>query len=315
MARENRTTNTSQVTRLVHSALKQKGYAAKIVSISHLDDLKEEINRHHNQGVLDEALYQAYLAGFEFGIPANFPDAKSLVITSVPHPQQRVNFNFKGRSYHLTVPPTYSHETDKIVENILSDILKPKGFNLYPAAVPQKLLAVRSGLAKYGKNNITYIEGMGSFYRLKTFLSDLPTIEDIWFESQLLEQCNTCDAGVKECPTDAIVPHRFLIQAEQCLTFHNERPNEFPDWIKLSWHNCLIGCMVCQLACPANKRFFNWFEEEGSFTEEETELILKGTSPKQLPHATVEKLEKFYLLDQMDVIPRNLDVLIKQGSS
>jgi len=72
--------------------------------------------------------------------------------------------------------------------------------------------------------------------------------------------------------------------------------------------------MYCQLACPANKRSFLWFEEKGSFTEEETELILKGTSPKQLPHATVEKLEKLYLLDQMDVIPRNLDVLIKQGS-
>lgn len=58
MAGENRATNTSQVTRLVYSALKQKGYAGRIVSISHLDDLKEEFEHHRNQGVLDEALYQ-----------------------------------------------------------------------------------------------------------------------------------------------------------------------------------------------------------------------------------------------------------------
>lgn len=310
------TSGISQITKQVYSRLEQKGYRGKIVPIQHLADLKEEFEHHHNQGVFDEALYQAYLAGFEFGIPEHFPDAKSLVITSAPQPQQKVNFNFKGRPYHLTVPPTYSHKTDEIVENILSDILKPKGFNLFPAVLPVKLLAVHSGLSKYGKNNITYIEGMGSFYRLKAFLSDLPTAEDNWFGLQMMEQCNKCSACANKCPTGAIIPHRFLIQAEKCLTFHNERPDEFSDWIELCWHNCLIGCMYCQLACPVNKRFFRWFEEgQESFTEKETELILKGTSPNQFPQATVEKLKRVCLFDQLDVMLRNLDVLIEQGSS
>jgi len=315
MGERNMTSGISQITKQLYSRLEQKGCRVRIVSIRHLDDLKEEFEHHRNQGVFDETLYQAYLAEFEFGTPEQFPDAKSLVITSAPQPQRKMNFNFKGKSYHFTIPPTYSLKTDEIVRTTLLDILRPKGFNLYPAVVPEKLLAVRSGLAKYGKNNITYIEGMGSFYRLKAFLSDLPAIEDNWFELQLLEQCNTCNACVKKCPTGAIVPHRFLVQAEKCLTFHTERPNEFPDWVEPSWHNCLIGCMYCQLACPANKRFFRWFEGEESFTEKETELILKGTSPNQLPQATVEKLKRLYLLYQLDVIPRNLDVLIKQGSS
>lgn len=315
MGERNMTSGISQITKQVYSRLEQKGYAGRIVAIKHLDDLKEEIERRRNQGVFDEALYQAYLAGFEFGIPEHFPDAKSLVITSAPQPQRRVNFNFKGRLYHLIIPPTYSYETDEIVENILSDILKPRGFNLYPAVVPVKLLAVHSGLAKYGKNNITYVEGMGSFHKLKAFLSDLPAVEDIWLGLQLLEQCNTCTACIKQCPTGAIVPHRFLIQAEKCLTFHNERPEEFPDWIEPSWHNCLIGCMYCQLACPANKRFFRWFDEEESFTEEETEAILRGTSLNQFPEATVEKLRRTFLSDQLDVLPRNLNVLLEQRLS
>ena len=310
------TTNASEVTRLVYSELERKGYRGKIVAIQHLNDLREEIEAYYNEGVLDKTLYREYLASFEFGIPKDFPTARSLVITSAPQPQQRVNFNFKGRSYHLTVPPTYSHKTDEIVENILSDILKLKGFNLYQAAVPEKLLAVRSGLAKYGKNNITYIEGMGSFYRLKAFLSDLPAIEDNWFELQLLEQCNTCNACVKKCPTSAIISHRFLIHAEKCLTFHNERQAEFPDWIEPSWHNCLIGCMDCQSVCPANKKFIKWFEEKGSFTEKETELILRGTSYYQLPRATIGKLQRLYLSDGIiDRTPRNLNVLIEQHST
>ena len=70
--------------------------------------------------------------------------------------------------------------------------------------------------------------------------------------------------------------------------------------------------MKCQLCCPADKKFFNWFEEKESFTEEETELILKGASRYQLSRATIGKLQRLYLLDDIDVMPRNLNALIKQ---
>ncbi len=52
-----------------------------------------------------------------------------------------------------------------------------------------------------------------------------------------------------------------------------------------------------------------------SFTEKETKLILHGTSPNQLPQATAEKLKRLCLLYQLDVFPRNLDVLFERGSS
>ena len=34
---------------------------------------------------------------------------------------------------------------------------------------------------------------------------------------------------------------------------NNERKGEFPRWIWPSWHNCLVGCLSCQKACPVNK--------------------------------------------------------------
>ncbi len=313
---ENMITNVSDVTKLVHSELEQNGYKGRVVSIQHINDLKKEIGAHYNEGVIDKALYHEYLADFKFEIPAAFPTDSSLIITSAPQPQYRVNFTFKGRLFQFIIPPQYSHKTDESVEDVLSGVLKPNGFNLRPASLPEKLLAVHSGLAKYGKNNISYIEGLGSFYRLRTFYSDLPAIDDSWQELQLMEQCNKCRACVNKCPTGAIVQHRFLIQAEKCLTFHNERQAEFPDWIEPSWHNCLIGCMDCQSVCPANKKLLSWFEEKESFTEEETELILKGTSRHQLPRATIDKLQRLYLSDSIiDRMPRNLSVLIEQYST
>jgi len=37
--------------------------------------------------------------------------------------------------------------------------------------VPIDRLAVRGGLATYGRNNVTYVPGMGSFHRLSAFYS------------------------------------------------------------------------------------------------------------------------------------------------
>lgn len=304
--------NVSDITKLVYSELEQNGYKGRVVSIQHIDDLKKGIAVHYNEGVIDKTLYDEYLADFNFEIPADFPAVSTLIVTSAPQPQYRVSFTFKGGLYQFIMPPTYSHETDGSVEDVLLDVLRPQGFNLRRASLPEKLLAVHSGLAKYGRNNISYIEGLGSFYRLRTYYSDLPAVDDGWQELQLMEQCNKCRACVNKCPTRAIVEDRFMIQAEKCLTFHNERKDEFPDWIDRSWHNCLIGCMECQSVCPANKKLLHWYEEKESFTEEEGELILGGASHCQLPRETIGKLQRLYLLDDLEIIPRNLNVLIQQ---
>jgi len=82
----------------------------------------------------------------------------------------------------LIIPPAYSHTPDKIVKKRLVEIFTPKGFSVVQTNLPLKTLAVRSGLAKYGRNNITYIDGMGSFYRLVAYYTDIPPQENNWTE-------------------------------------------------------------------------------------------------------------------------------------
>lgn len=231
----------SGVARQILSGLERKGCRGRIVSIQHIADLKEEIDLSHRQGLIDDLLYRERLTWFQFNFSEALPDARSIIITSAPQPQQKVTFQFQGRACDFTVPPTYSDHTDRLVEKAIMDVLGPLDCHLYKARLPEKLLAVRSGLAKYGKNNIAYIEGLGYFHRLRVFLSDLPAVEDTWSESEMMEQCVKCSACIKKCPTNAILSDRFLIRAERCLTFHNERQAEFPDWIDPAWHNCLIG--------------------------------------------------------------------------
>jgi len=298
----------TNITKLVYSVLEINGYKGKIVSIRHLDDLKEEIQARYKEGVFDINFYQERLSYFQFEIPDTSTNISSIIITSAIQPQKRVSFIFKGKQHYFVVPPTYSYGTDQMVEKVLLDIIKPRGFNLLPVKLPLKLLAVRSGLTKYGRNNIAYIEGAGSFHRLKAFFSDIPANEDNWGSLEMLEQCENCNVCQKKCPTGAIVPHRFVIRAERCLTFHNERNNDFPSWIKQSWHNCVIGCMTCQSVCPANKTSKNWIKDDGEFSEEETRLLLRGVK-HELTGVVTNKLQKLGLLEDFDLLPRNLSVL------
>lgn len=299
---------------LIHQ-LEERGYQGRIVSIRRLHDLQEAFEGSYRQGLLDEEFYQERLTGFVFRPPDDMPEARSLIVVAFRDPQVRFTFSWGGEHIPLIVPPTYLHwrEKDKQVDRILTELLEPEGYRVVQAVVPKKLLAVRSGLAVYGKNNITYVAGLGSFHRLAAFCSDLPCEQDEWGELRMMERCEQCQACVQSCPTSAIVPERFMLHAERCITFRNERPGQvaFPEWMDSSWHNCLVGCMHCQGICPENKDKLSWYEEGVEFSVEETASLLGGIPLAELPGALVQKLERWDLLDLLDILPRNLKVLLE----
>jgi hypothetical protein len=54
----------------------------------------------------------------------------------------------------------------------------------------------------------------------------------------------------------------------------------------------------------------NQLVDAESFSEEETMLILKATPEDCLPIETFKKLERLDLKGRMDILPRNLKVLL-----
>jgi epoxyqueuosine reductase len=297
----------------IEKLFEKQNFRGKIVSIEHVRELQQEIEALHKKDLLDEELYGAYLASFDFKCQHKLPNARSLIIVSVPQPQVRVTFVRENQFYPVIIPPTYSFSTDNQVADLLGAYFEPRGYKLQKVRLPEKLLAVRSGLAQYGKNNITYFAGMGSFHRPVVFISDAPCAEDSWRETSVLDQCENCSACAKACPTDAIGSDRFQLHAERCLTFHNERRNDFPEWLSPAWHNCLVGCMICQKVCPANKELVKWIEAGAAFDHEETALVLDGISENQLPHATLEKLKELNIMEYYSVLGRNLKTLIEKS--
>jgi epoxyqueuosine reductase len=296
----------------LNSSLEAEGYKSRTVSALHVHDLQQRIEEPRAHGLLSEEFYQERLTHFSFELPDTLPKTKSLFVVAVPQPQVRVLFTWRGKPKQVIIPPTYDSHTDKPVENTLSHTLSPQGYRVARALLPVKSLAVLSGLGEYGKNNICYVPGLGSFHRLVAFYSDIACPDDTWREPRTMESCENCQACSRACPTGAIASDRFLIRAERCITFHNERRAEFPAWIDPSWHNCLEGCMYCQRACPENANFRDWAEEGCTFSEEETDLILKSTPPESLPSETARKLVQLSLLEDTHILGRNLRVLLQR---
>ena len=296
--------------------LNAKGFKGKIVSAQCIPDLQESITKFHKQGLIDPDFYKEYKDYFEFQPVAEFGEIKSLFIIIVPQPQYKITFHWNNKEVPLIIPPTYLHGMDIIKKNraFLEEMLKPLGYSVEFARIPQKTLAVRVGLAEYGRNNITYVNDMGSFHRPSTFYSDFPYDQDDWQELRMMDLCKDCSACVRKCPTGAIPEDRFLLRVERCLTFHNEHPADvpFPDWIDPSWHNCLVGCMHCQKVCPANKKVMNWVEPGPTFNGEETEMLLNGAHVEALPAETKRKVEEYDLANYLYVYPRNLGVILKR---
>ncbi len=292
-----------------------RGWQGRIVPISHLDDMKREIRHRYECGLLAEKLYREQLSRFSFEPPGDLPEARSIIVVAVPAPQTRTIFHWHDRRLAVIVPPTYADysATTACVQAVLASWLQRNGYEVAGAQLPLKTLAAWSGLAEYGRNNICYVAGMGSFLQLAGVFSDLPCSEDGWREPGILRRCDSCLACLRCCPTGAIVQDRFLLRAENCLTYHNEAAAEFPSWIHPSWHHCLIGCMKCQKACPENRSVLTWCHDRAEFTEYETACLSECMPFDQLPRQTLAKLQGLQLNEDYRILCRNLSMLLNQA--
>jgi len=298
----------------LNNFLKKYNYKAGIISFSRLKELEKEIEGLYEGKFIDESLYKSYLSGFSFNMKEDSFEPKSIIIIAAPRPQNRIYFNTGKKCFAVLIPPTYIGlgRMDQKIKAILDWYLSGTGYMVKTSRLPEKLLAAYSGLGRYGRNNISYIRDFGSFFSLNSFFSNIDCDYDRWSEKKELEYCLDCKVCLKSCPTGAISVRRFLIHAERCLTFLNEKQGDFPVWIKPESHNCLIGCMKCQLVCPYNKPFIDYIEDIGGFNAEETEILLQGLPLEKLPPSITEKIDLMDLKNYMNVIPRNLKVLLKK---
>ena len=293
-------------------------YKYRVMSVKHLRELQDDFETLDAEGkVSNNPVFRSYIQKQQHHLPDSIPDAKSVIVMAVFTPLMTADFHHEGNVHEILVPHYYDDgiTEDHLKTTILNKIIGDNQYRVENAKmhILLKRLAVRTGLGKYGRNNICYVEGMGSFLKLFAFFTDFEFDENNWQEAEMMDSCTNCKVCLKQCPTGSISEDSFVIDVEKCIPLYNEVPGEIPDWIDPSSHTALMGCLRCQLPCPANSEVATQTQKLDSITEDETKMILDGISNEDLYQSLSEKLRMFipeHAYYYFPVIARNLRVLL-----
>lgn len=285
------------------------------LSTSHLAELQEFMNSLvEEEKTSDQETFREYVAAAHFALPDGFPEAKSIVVFALYTPLMKAAFHLDGSQTDILVPPQYYDlglPKDAVSRIIAEHVLSSQTNRLERLTQGHlKLLAVRSGLARYGRNNISYVDGMGSFITLAAFVTD-EVLPDEWTNLGTMLQCESCTACLDNCPTGAIRADEFVIDAGKCLALYNEISGDFPEWLPSDIHDACIGCMRCQLPCPANHAVIQDAGLLPDITEEESRAILAGdAAAPEIASAAVKLRMDLTDAETLGIVSRNIRALL-----
>jgi len=290
----------------------------RTMSVKHLPEIQNKMDQVLNSGkVSQNETFQSYIKDRKFQLPENFQDAKTIIVVAKFTNAATVNFNYNGKKYPTYIPPQYWDDgttLDALTEEVQKQVIKSKEYKLEIArGFFMKRLATSCGLAKYGRNNIAYVDEYGTFITLFTFLTDWESPEDHYTEVQQLDLCDTCNLCLTQCPTGAIRKEEFIIDVSKCATLYNETDAAFPEDMPKSVHDSLMGCMQCQKKCPYNAKVMEHLTILEDISEEDTEKILTGKWNTEKMKSVAEKLNEYYPATDEEYFPvftKNLGVLI-----
>ena len=293
-------------------------FTFRTVAIGHLDDLKSWMEKIDRTGKMSrQANFREYIGGFRFQVPETIPNARSIIIVAMPLLGAAVIFHFKGRKIEIPIPSGYTDggiTTESVKERLLKDVIGERRWKLERTRLPLKLLAVRSGLAEYGRNNISYVDGYGSYHQLRAFYTDYAFADDHWRTPVMMRECKNCSICRHRCPTQAIRKTDFVIDAGRCLTLYNELADPIPDWIDPRVHHTLVGCLKCQHECPVNEELAAKVETIAEIDERDTDFILNGGRIPERQQAIIARLKKFPAAEDLAYLARNLGLVLNNPS-
>jgi epoxyqueuosine reductase len=151
-----------------------------------------------------------------------------------------------GRDYHKLMRNRLKQLGEQI-KNYCGDL------NYRPfvdsAPILERPLAEKAGLGWTGKHTLLINKQAGSWFFLGELLVDIP----LPIDNAPTNDCGSCVACLKICPTNAIV-EPYVVDARRCISYLTiELKSAIPEEMRPLLGNRIYGCDDCQLICPWNK--------------------------------------------------------------
>lgn len=243
----------------------------------------------------------------------NLPDAKSIVSLAICYFTQGEKDSSQpgnpcgriARSYWRCFYQDASERAEIVATFLRNNGIRVVGGHI----VPHKLVAVRARVGWYGKNGVVQTASFGSWIILRSLVIDAELEED----ERLKNNCGTCEACIKACPTSAIVAP-YVVDIGRCINYFAAKKGEIPENLRGLMGNHVASCDDCLEACPRNKKV-------APITRHVKRIrVSYGTSPSLISLLEVTEGEfqkEFYDLDWAEPKLKYLlrDVAIALGNS
>lgn len=152
-----------------------------------------------------------------------------------------------GQDYHFVVKDKLKSLLDFIRENI--GAVDGRCF-VDSAPVLEREWAARAGLGWNGRHTLTINPRRGSYFFLAEIICDLPLV----YDDPVRDHCGTCRRCIDACPTEAIAPEGYFLDASKCISYLTiELRDEIPAGFRDRMDGWMFGCDVCQDVCPWNR--------------------------------------------------------------
>lgn len=209
------------------------------------DELRQYFESRKNKGLeneFEEKCIEKRINPFLY-----MEDGKTIISIAFPY---LFNLNCKnttgfssythGRDYHVVV----AHYLKSICDYIQS--LGGKAIYFVDSnSLPERYIALQSGIGFIGKNNTLITERYGSYVFLGEIITNLPIEKD----KPLGDKCGNCNICQNACPTGAIKNEN---NPNICLSYITQKKEIDDEWFgKLNGR--IFGCDTCQKVCPYNR--------------------------------------------------------------
>jgi epoxyqueuosine reductase len=153
------------------------------------------------------------------------------------------------------------------------------------APIMEREWAHLTGIGWNGKHTLTIHPRHGSYFFLAEVICDLAVATD----HPIRDHCGTCRRCIEACPTEAIHPEGYWLDASKCISYLTiELREEIPDTFRDRTANWVFGCDICQDVCPWNR--FSKRHTEPSFEPHPELLSMKARDWEELTEEVFGKV-------------------------